>query len=250
MSRGGDATARVAVVTQARTSSSRLPGKVLQEVGGRSLLQHHLDRLSTAGLPIVVATTSRPVDDPVVEIAEHAGVAVFRGSEHDVLSRYAGAAAQEELDVVVRVTSDCPLIDGAVVAAGVAEFLGLRDEDGYVTNTQPRTFPRGFDFEVFSRAALEEAAERAVQPGHREHVTPYLAQNVSGRVRVRNLARQPDRSGYRVTVDTADDLELVRRLVERHGAAELDCAGIIAVLDAHPELVEINSHVEQKPVGE
>jgi spore coat polysaccharide biosynthesis protein SpsF len=238
------------VVTQARTSSSRLPGKVLEPVGGRPLLQHHLDRLSAAGLRVVVATTVNAGDDPVVGIAERAGAAVFRGSEHDVLSRYVGAAEQEGLDVVVRVTSDCPLIDGGVVAAGVEEYLGLADPDAYVTNTQPRTFPRGFDFEVFSRAALEEAHERADRPGHREHVTPYLAQNVSGRVRIRNLTWEPDRAGYRVTVDTAADLELVRRLVEDHGADALDCAGIVALLDAHPELVALNAHVEQKRVGE
>ena len=241
---------KVGVVTQARTTSTRLPRKVLERVGGRSLLEHHLLRLASAGLPVVVATTDNAADDPVVAVAERAGVAVFRGSEHDVLSRYVGAAAQEGLDAVVRVTSDCPLVDGRLVAAGVGEFLALAHPDVYVTNTQPRTFPRGFDFEVFSRAALEEAHEHADLPGHREHVTPYLAQNVSGRVRTRNHARQPDRSGYRVTVDTAEDLELVRRLVEEHGADTLDCDGIVAVLDAHPELVALNAHVEQKRVGE
>jgi spore coat polysaccharide biosynthesis protein SpsF len=240
---------KVAVVTQARTTSTRLPGKVLERVGDRTLLEHHLTRLGAAGLPVVVATTTNATDDGVADLAEQAGAAVFRGSEHDVLSRFRGAAEQEGLDAVVRVTSDCPLIDGAVVARGVEEFLRLGDPDGYVTNTQPRTFPRGFDFEVFSAAALEEADRSADLPGHREHVTPYLAQNVSGRVRVRNLTFEPDRSGYRVTVDTAEDLELVRRLVEEHGAAELDCAGIVRVLDAHPELVALNAHVEQKRVG-
>lgn len=241
---------RVAVVTQARTTSTRLPGKVLERVGGRTLLEHHLARLAEAGLPVVVATTTNATDDPVAELARTVGAAVFRGSEHDVLARFRGAAEQERLDVVVRVTSDCPLVDGAVVAAGVEEFLRLDDPDGYVTNTRPRTFPRGFDFEVFSRAALEEADRSARLPGHREHVTPYLAENVSGRVTVRNVTFEPDRSGYRVTVDTAEDLELVRRLVEDHGADRLDCAGIVRVLDAHPDLVALNAHVEQKRVGE
>jgi spore coat polysaccharide biosynthesis protein SpsF len=241
---------RAGIITQARTTSTRLPGKVLERVGGRTLLEHHLTRLAASGLTVVVATTTNTTDDPVAELAGSLGAAVFRGSEHDVLSRFRGAAEQEQLDVVVRVTSDCPLVDGAVVAAGVAEFLRRGDPDGYVTNTQPRTFPRGFDYEVFSRAALEEADREAHLPEHREHVTPYLAQNVSGRVRVQNLTFEPDRSGYRVTVDTADDLELVRRLVEDHGAAELDCAAIVQVLDAHPELVAVNAHVEQKKLGE
>jgi len=241
---------RAAVVTQARTTSTRLPGKVLERVGGRALLEHHLTRAATSGLPVVVATTTNATDDPVADLARSLGAPVFRGSEHDVLSRFRGAAEQEQLDVVVRVTSDCPLLDGAVVADGVAEFLRLRDSDAYVTNTRPRTFPRGFDFEVFSRAALEEAYREARLPEQREHVTPYVAQNVSGRVRVHNLTFDPDRSNYRVTVDTADDLELVRRLVEDHGAAGLDCAGIVRVLDDHPELVAINAHVEQKRVGD
>lgn len=241
---------KVGIVTQARTTSTRLPGKVLLEVGGRSVLDLHLERLAAAGYPVVVATTTNASDDPVAAIATAAGAALHRGSEHDVLSRFAGAAATHGLDVVVRVTSDCPLIDGSVIAEGVREFLAAGDPDLYLSNTHPRTFPRGFDFEVFSAAALAEAHRVCTEEAQREHVTPYWYQDVSGRTTIRNVVRSEDRSHYRVTLDTADDLVVIRELVERHGAADLDCAGIVALLDAHPELVALNAHVEQKKLGQ
>jgi len=240
------ASPRVGVVTQARTSSTRLPGKVLERIGGRTLLDHHLDRLAVAGLPTLVATTTNVGDDAVAELAQERGVPVFRGSERDVLSRFAGCAREHDLDVVVRVTSDCPLIDGRLVAQGVAEFLAADDEDLYLSNCLTRSYPRGLDFEVFSTAALLEADERATTPADREHVTPYLHGNRNGLMRLRNLARPTDASRFRVTVDTAADLRLVRVLVEEHGAHLLDGDDLVALLEQHPELVAINSDVEQK----
>lgn len=240
--------ARVGVVTQARTSSTRLPGKVLARVGGRTLLEHHLDRLATSGLPVLVATTGNAGDDPVAATAEERGLSVFRGSEHDVLSRFAGCATEHDLDVVVRVTSDCPLVDGGLVAAAAAEWLAVGDPDLYLSNCLERSYPRGFDLEVFSTRALLEADEHADTPAQREHVTPYLHGNVNGRTTLRNVAREQDASRFRVTVDTEDDLRLVRALVEDHDAHLLDCDGIVALLEAHPELVALNAHVEQKKV--
>lgn len=238
-----------AVITQARMTSTRLPGKILIEVGGKPLLDHHLERLAAAGLEVVVATTVNATDDAVAEAARDRGLRVFRGSEDDVLSRYAGAISEFELDTVVRVTSDCPLLDGSLVAEGIRRFTEAGDPDLYVANTLSRTYPRGFDFEVFSAAALLEADRDATEPAHREHVTPYLYQNVTGRTRTLNLPWHQDRSAYRVTLDTADDLEVIRQLIEDHGAHLLDCAGIIDVLDAHPDLAAINAHVEQKKLG-
>ena len=148
---------RVGVITQARTTSTRLPGKVLLEVGGRTLLDHHLDRLATSGLGVYVATTVNATDDGIVELARRRGVGVHRGSEDDVLARYHECAVANDLDVVVRVTSDCPLIDGRVIAEGVAEFLRQDDPRLYLSNVVARTFPRGFDFEIFGAPLLAEA---------------------------------------------------------------------------------------------
>ena len=240
---------RVGVVTQARAGSTRLPGKVLAEAAGRTMLDHHIDRLTAAGLEVYVATTDTPGDDRLAELVQGRGLPVFRGSEDDVLSRYAGCARAQELDVVVRVTADCPLIDGEVVAEGVTRFLQLTVEHGddvYLSNTLDRTYPRGLDFEVFAATALYRADRAATRRSEREHVTPCL---YTGPERLSHLVQQRwpvDRSHYRVTVDTAEDLELIRRLLEEHGAAGLDCAGIIQVLDSHPELVALNADVVQK----
>lgn len=241
---------KVGVITQARMTSSRLPGKVLLEAGGRTLLDHHLDRLEAAGLDVFVATTTNTTDDPVVALAEARGLPVHRGSEDDVLARFAGCVEEYSLATVVRVTSDCPLIDGAVVRRGLEVFDDAADPWLYVSNGLERTYPRGFDFEVFSARALLDAAEHAVEPAHREHVTPYLYANGSGRMSLRNLSRTADASQYRVTLDTADDLRLIRTLIEEYDAATLDVDQVVAVLDQHPELVAINAHVEQKKLGQ
>jgi spore coat polysaccharide biosynthesis protein SpsF len=243
---------RVGVVTQARTGSTRLPGKVLIEAAGRTMLDHHLDRLVAAGLDVYVATTDSASDDRVADLAQRRGIAVFRGSEEDVLSRLAGCARAHDLDVVVRVTSDCPLIDGDIVADGVTRFLQLREQHGddvYLSNTLERTYPRGFDFEVVAAAALQRADREATARRDREHVTPWLYAGPHRLPHIVQVRRALDRSSYRVTLDTVEDLALIRRLFEEHDAATLDCDGVIAVLDAHPELVALNADVAQRELG-
>ena len=241
---------RVGIITQARTASTRLPRKILIEVGGKTLLDHHLDRLAVSGLPVFVATTTSADDKEIASLAAGRDVGVHRGSEADVLSRFHGCASDNGLDVVVRVTSDCPLIDGSLIAAAVEDFVAADDPWLYLSNTLERSFPRGFDFEVFSAQALAEAHERATEAPQREHVTPYLYANASGRMHLRNVAWPEDKSAYRVTLDTPDDLRLIRALIEDHDAAHLSCGEIIALLDVHPELVALNQHVEQKKLGE
>lgn len=236
------------VITQARMTSTRLPGKVLRQVGGVTMLEHHLDRLSAAGLSTVVATTTNLDDDPVATLADKLGAGVVRGSEHDVLSRFALAVREFAPDVVVRVTSDCPLIDGEVVRRGVEAWEAAGDPALYASNALERTYPRGLDFEVFSASALLEADARATEKPHREHVTPWLYADDS-RPKL-NLPWERDASAYRITLDTPEDLELLRLLVEDHDAQRLDTAGLVALLDAHPELVAINAQVEQKKLGQ
>ena len=159
---------------------------------------------------------------------------VYRGSEDDVLRRFADAAREFELDVVVRVTSDCPLIDGAVVREGVERFIALDDQRAHVSNVIERTYPRGFDFEVFSAPLLFEADEQATSRAEREHVTPYLYANPASRTTLHAIRRDDDASNYRVTLDTSDDLELIRRLIEQHDAAHLNVDEIVDRARAAP----------------
>ncbi|MGI4886766.1 MAG: cytidylyltransferase domain-containing protein [Janthinobacterium lividum] len=238
---------RVGIVSQARMASTRLPGKVLREAGGQPLLAWHAARLRPAGAPVYLAITTNPADDPLADFATRAGLPFVRGSEADVLARYQQCAAAFGLDVIVRVTSDCPLIAPELIAEGLAAYRAAADPGLYASNAAPRrSYPRGFDYEIFSRQLLDEAGARATRPGDREHVTPYLHQNRSGQVRFLNPARAADASQYRLTVDTPADFELIRILLDDYGAGALNAEELIALLAAHPELVALNAGVEQK----
>ena len=243
---------KIGIITQARATSTRLPAKVLLTAGGRSYLEHHLDHLQATGLPVIVATTTNEADEQIVEIAAKAGVPVFRGSELDVLSRFAGAIREHELDGVVRVTSDCPLIDPEVVAAGVDRFRTEAAENLYVSNCLERTYPRGMDYEVFSGTRLLKADAEATLPADREHVTSYLHQNRPGDIRLLNLPfdGSPHGAKYRLTLDTEDDRLLLATVIEDYDGLSLDCAQLVALMDAHPELAALNEHIEQKKLGQ
>jgi spore coat polysaccharide biosynthesis protein SpsF len=246
---------KVGIVTQVRVTSTRLPAKVLLTVGGRSYLEHHLDRLNRTGLPAIVATTTNFNDDLVVQLCNEDGFPVFRGSEDDVLSRFAGAAREHDLDGIVRVTSDCPLIDPEIVAAGVDRWRAENDPDLYISNCLERTYPRGMDFEIFSAARLYDAEQNATLKADREHVTSYLHQNRSGEMRLLNLPwsggpSSKNAAQYRLTLDTADDWKLLDALIEDFDATNLGCAELVAILDEHPELAALNAHIEQKKLGE
>ncbi len=239
---------KIGIITQARTTSTRLPGKVLLDAAGRTMLDHHLDRLAQTGLPVIVATTTNTTDDPIVTLAENRGIPAHRGSEDDVLARFAGAIRDTGLETVVRVTSDCPLIDGALIERGIRRYFEIDDPHAFVSNTIDRTYPRGLDFEVFSAVALLDAADAATAPFEREHVTPRLYR--SGHATLHAIRRAQDASHHRITLDTEDDLRLLRTLIEDHHATTLDAESIITLLEHHPELTAINAHIEQKKLGE
>lgn len=242
------------VIVQARLSSSRLPGKVLLEVAGKSLLGHLLDRVRRSSYrpQVLVATTTAPADDRVEAEARRFGADVFRGSESDVLARFAGALERQPAHVVVRLTADNPLLDPHELDRVIGEFLaGMNGPDGldYATNhtTSGGRPPLGLDVEVFRAEALERAHREATEAGDREHVTAYLYR-VPGRFRVlRTPYPVPERSRFRLTVDTPADLELVRAVLTALGP-DAELAEIAEYLAAHPEVAGLNAGVVQRSV--
>jgi len=239
---------KVVCVSQARMTSTRLPGKVLMEAAGISLIEHHLSRLKRARNldAVVLATTVNATDDPLATAATRIGLPVFRGSEADVLGRFAGAAAMMEADVVVRVTSDCPLIDPELIDA-LVETHKAGSDYSWIDVTR---WPRGFDAEVFARALLDEADRTATDPYEREHVTPYIYRRPE-RFRL-GPASTPapgewDRP-WRLCVDEPADLDLVRRILGELVPTNPDFTrhDLRDLLDQHPEWSTINRDVAQK----
>lgn len=229
-------------------TSSRLPGKVLRKVLGKSLLEYQVERLRrVSNQPeIVIATTTNIADDPVEAVCDKLGLACFRGSEQDVLSRYHGAADLAKADIVVRVTSDCPLIDSRAVSA-VLDLLGNGTKFDYVSNVMERTYPRGMDSEAFTFAALDTAHREAHKPAEREHVTPFILTQPS-KFRLGSVKYHRDLSFHRWTVDTEEDFELIRNLLEDvyPRKPEFQMEDCLDSLGMHPDWFQINSHVEQK----
>jgi len=240
---------KAGIISQVRMGSTRLPGKVLRTAAGRPLLDYHVQRLQQSGLPVLLATTTEPADDVLADYAAAHDLGCHRGSEADVLARYYETAQRFGLDVIVRVTSDCPLVDGPLIGAAVQRYLAEGNPWVYRSNAIVRTFPRGLDFEIFSIEMLAEAYYNATLPYEREHVTPYLKTNpaVAERVQYRDeVWPGGDFSRFRITLDTAEDYEVLRRLIEEHQAHTLDVADLLALLQAQPEIMALNAHVEQK----
>ena len=241
----------IVIIVQARMSSTRLPGKVLLPLGGEPMLARLIERLRRAqrGDAIVIATTTNSGDDAIADLCGRLGVICHRGSEHDVLARYADAARAVHATVVVRITSDCPLIDPALIDEAIARFE--QGDVDYVSNMLPPTWPYGMAVEVFSAQALAEAHAEATQPAEREHVTPFLYVHPE-RFRLHNLASPTDLSGQRWTVDTLEDYELVKRLFDAVHPSHPDftLADLLATMQAHPDWLAINQHVRQKTANE
>lgn len=241
---------KVVGIIQARTGSTRLPGKVLLDLAGEPMLARAVSRVRRAKTldDVVVATTSLPPDDAIVELCAERGWNVFRGSEDDVLDRYYRAAVAHRADAVVRITSDCPLIDPDVVDQVVTAFLERRPRVDYASNVLPvRTFPRGLDTEVFSFDALARAWREDKNPAWREHVTPYIYNNPC-LFQLHCLTHEVAYSDMRWTVDTAEDLALVKLIYDYFGDGRFSWRDALRVLEQHPEWAAINRHVEQKVV--
>lgn len=238
---------RVVVIIQARMTSTRLPGKILLPLGGQPMLARLIARLRHVHRAdaLVIATTTNAADDPVAALCQRLEVACHRGSEHDVLSRYADAARLHQADAVVRITSDCPLIDPELIDRLIEDFA--QGECDYVSNMLPPTWPYGMAVEVFSAQALQEAHAQASQDSEREHVTPFIYWNPE-RYRLRNVACPQNLSHHRWTVDTPEDYTLVCLLFDAvsRNCTDFRLADLLSEMDRHPEWLSINQHIAQK----
>jgi spore coat polysaccharide biosynthesis protein SpsF len=236
-------------IIQARTGSTRLPRKVLMDLGGETVLARVVHRLSRSRMvsQLIVATTESPGDDAIVRECQRLSVSCFRGSEHDVLDRYYQAARAAGAESVLRITADCPLIDAELVDDTVRTVV--EQQADYASNVFPRTYPRGLDAEVFTMVALDRAWRQASEPHQREHVTPYFYEHPET-FKLASTRGESDYSAYRWTLDTTEDLELLRNIYFRFGNQDnFGWREMIMLMEREPELVELNAHVMQKPLN-
>lgn len=233
---------KVLVITQARYSSIRLPGKVLLPLGSGTVLDLHLKRVKKSKLihDFVVATTHEPESTQIQKIATQQGFDFFCGDLNDVLDRFYQAALKYKPDVVVRLTSDCPLIDVTLVDDLVSKFLKASVD--YAANCVEATLPDGMDAEVFTFKALETAWQLAKKSSEREHVTLFIRN--SGQFKLLNVKYEPDLSGIRLTLDTQEDYQVISDLVKSCGE-DASMQEYVQYLDAHQELKKINSQFER-----
>ena len=241
---------KVVAIIQAHMGSTRLPGKVLLDLAGEPMLARVVNRVRRAQTldEVVVATTVKSADNAIVRLCAEHGWPCFRGSEEDVLDRYYRAAIANQADVVVRITSDCPLIEPEIVDRVAREFLKHQPEVDYACNVLPRrTFPRGLDTEVMRFDVLERAWREDLDPAWREHVTPYIQRNPD-LFCIHGVVNAVDYSHVRWTVDTPEDLAFVRRIYDHFGHDHFSWHKVLAVLEEHPEWLEINRRVQQKAI--
>ena len=232
------------IIIQARMTSTRLPAKVMLPLCGKTVLEVMLDRLTPFHKNIIIATTDDGSQTPIVELCKRLHVNYFEGDTDDVLSRYYHSTVKfgaDDATIIVRCTSDCPLIDADIIKETITFYTNNDAE--YVCACQNSGFPRGMDTEVFSFKHLKEAYEKAITEHHKEHVTPYIKENV----KCASLNNSKDHSKYRLTLDESDDYKAITELYEK-----LDCRidfsyeELIETLEKNPHIYEINKHVEQK----
>lgn len=241
------ASPRTACIVQARVGSTRLPGKVLENLGHTPVLEHVLRRCrAIAGVDEVVCATIEGAEgDAVAALAKELKVTVFRGSEKDVLARYHGAAHAVGADIVLRVTSDCPLIDPDVCAAVLR--LRAEAEADYAANNMPPSWPHGLDCEAFTIETLDEAAATATTAEDHEHVTPWIRRNRAYH-RVNLPGPGGELTAHRWTLDYPEDLAFLRAVYDRlpEGTAGQSWHVTADILSREPGLILINESRRQR----
>jgi spore coat polysaccharide biosynthesis protein SpsF len=228
----------VIAIVQARMGSTRLPGKVLKKIKNRFVLDYVIQRLKFSDKinDVILATTTDKKDDVLETYAIEREVRYFRGNEEDVLSRYYNAAKKYGGEIIVRITSDCPLIDPEIVDNVINKHIDNKAD--YTSNVIKRTYPRGLDTEVFNFDVLSEAYKNANEKYQQEHVTSYMIEHPE-KFKLQNIEAKG-------TVDTEEDFELIKKIILHFNNLNFKTEDIIGFLDRNPELIEINKNTIQK----
>ncbi|MGD2179782.1 cytidylyltransferase domain-containing protein [Lusitaniella coriacea] len=238
----------IAVIIQARMSSTRLPGKTLANIAGEPMLGHVLRRAKNIpGIDrAIIATTENPADIAIYNFARENDIPVYIGSENDVLDRFYQASKYFGVSVIIRVTPDCPILDPEISGLVLNNFLKANGSLDYVSNVHPPTFPDGLDTEVFSFTALEQAWCQARKPSEREHVTPYIWKHPE-QFCLANVSHSCDLSSLRWTVDEAQDLEFVRAVYNRFSTTQkyFGMTELLESIEKEPHLLKINQGISR-----
>ena len=239
---------KTVAIVQARFGASRLPGKVFLDLGGVTALQRCVDRVRRISRVdrVIVATSTQPKDEMVAALARRLGVEAIRGSETDVLSRFADVIRISGADIALRITADCPLLDPVHSSVVLEQFTASNAD--YASNVMERRLPRGLDTEVFRADTLLVAAAEATDPLDREHVTRFLYRQPD-RFRCRSVvSTDRDWSGHRWTLDTSDDYHVLFRIHEELGSEVMTASTerIVELVEGSPEISALNAHVRQK----
>lgn len=237
----------ILIIVQARFSSTRLPGKVLIKIRDKPLLWYVINRIKQVKTKhkLVIATGHLDANKPIIEFAKNHNIDFYVGHEDDVLDRYYQTAKYFRGEVIVRITSDCPLIDPKIIDELLEIYLD-RNYD-YLSNVHPPTYPDGYDTEIFSFEALERTWKKSRLPSEREHVTPFIWKNLEREFIIENIEYRIDYSKYRLTVDTVDDFKLISIIIEHFYDKweDFHLEDVIKFLDDNPELVDINKQFKR-----
>lgn len=239
----------IAAIIQARMGSSRLPGKVLMDLAGETMLDRVISRCLRASSinEVIVATTMKTEDDAIEKLCKRRKINIFRGSENDLLDRYYQAATKFKANIIVRITADCPIIDPGIIDKVVSEFLNFGPLDHASNDLGPQTYPHGLGVEVMSFDALRRAWVEDNNYLWREHVTPYFFRN-PGKFRLFASVNDKDFSSYRLTVDTMEDFCLMEKIYNFFRHDNFTWLEAIDLLEKNPEWKKINQWVEQKKI--
>lgn len=241
----------VVAIIQARIGSTRLPDKVLKDIEGKPMLWHVVNRIKHSKNinKIVIATTKNKNDTKIVDFCKLYDIEFYRGSEEDVLDRYYQAAKLWQADIIVRITSDCPLIDPQVVDKVIVSYLENKDSLNGASNAIKRTYPRGLGVEVVSFNTLKRIWREAIKDYQREHVTIYMYENTKD-FKILNVENNKNLSYLRWTVDEKKDLELVREIYKSlYNRKKIFLMNdTLDLLEKKPHIMEINKDVKQKKI--